>query len=56
MRLKKSRMSTYYFGPKFFNKLPENIGSLREKQIVGSVKKYLLNHAFFSIQVDHFWM
>ena len=50
MRLKKSRMSTTYFGPKFFNKLPENIRSLRGKQFVGSVKKYLLNHAFFSIQ------
>ena len=43
-------MTSTYFGPKLFNKLPKNIRGLTEKQFISSVKKYWLNHAFFSIQ------
>ena len=50
LRLKKSRISTNYFGPTFFNKLPVTIRSLEEKPFIKRVKKYLLKKAFYTVQ------
>ena len=50
LRLKKSRISTNYFGPKIFNKLPEAVRNLEEKSFAKIVRKYLLKKAFYSVQ------
>lgn len=49
IRLKKSELSSNFIGIQLFNKLPENIKTLNVKQFKLSVKRLLLNNAFYSI-------
>lgn len=50
LRLSRSFISTNYYGPKFFNKLPQYIRVLDDKSFARVIKKYLLGAAFYSVQ------
>lgn len=48
IRLNSSRNAGNYFGPKFFNHLPEHVKSLPVLKLKAAVKKALLAKAFYS--------
>jgi hypothetical protein len=48
-RLQHCRYSKNYFGPLFYNKLPERLKNLKMVEFKTKIKSYLIEKAFYSI-------
>ena len=49
LRLKRSSIATLYYAPVFFNKIPREIRALNDKDFTASIRTFLCDNAFYSI-------